>query len=366
MTYDPPLITTLFLSTLGFVVAAPADSSDASEQRVKFRPEHYGHVLVYPDNQIIDGEFCILGNAEPQAELRITKDGGVNNTPIYKFKLNDGKRIELSTAFCSESMASKFPADYIEKLVKIRDTYRLSNLIEYGDTVTYTWYIKFPEVVNPKSSGLISQWHGKPDKTLTLDPQGSLKYQNLDEMIGLLDTMDLTSEVNRGKGIDRATGKENGWKVDPYQRPVAALRFGQGTLNLVVRNDPNRLSSGSPLGKAGRGVPVTDTMNNGTSSTIVWEKKIVDLPVGRWIPLKAQFKWATYSQKEDKVTSEGFVKFCFDDEKEVTWNGPIGKNDIYAPYFQFGVYTGSGNVEVHHTNYQMTINKRNTLVPFNP
>ena len=88
-------------------------------------------------------------------------------------------------------------------------------------------------------------------------------------MVALLDTMELTSEVNRGKGTDRATGKENGWKVDPYQRPVAALRFGQGTLNLVVRNDPNRLSSGSPHGKAGRGCPVTETMDNGTSATIV-------------------------------------------------------------------------------------------------
>ena len=77
-------------------------------------------------------------------------------------------------------------------------------------------------------------------------------------------------------------------------------------------------------------------------------------------------KWATYSQTEDKVTSFGFVEFSFDDEEPVRWDGAIGKNDIYGPYFQFGVYTGSGNVEVHHSGYQMTLNHRNALISFDP
>ena len=111
-------------------------------------------------------------------------------------------------------MASRFPNDYIEKLVTIRDTYRLSALCNYGDTVTYDWYIKFPNPINPESSGLISQWHGKPDKTLTVDPNGTLKYNTLDEFIELMETMDITSEADRGWATDKETGERNGWRVD--------------------------------------------------------------------------------------------------------------------------------------------------------
>ena len=348
------------------VMFAVSSQVIAEEERITFRPVDWGHVVVYPDNQIIDGQFCILGDWEPKGFLFRDSEGGVNGYPAYKFRLDGGRRIEISTAFCSESMAAKFPADYIEKLVKIRDTYRLSNLCEYGDTVTYDWYIKFPQPIDPESSGLISQWHGKPDKTLTRDPQGVMKYNTLDEFIELMETMNIVSEVNGGRATDKTTGEENGWRVDSYQRPVGALRFNNGVLNLVVRNDPHRLSNGSPHCKAGQGVPHTETNEDGVSATIVWERKIEELPVDRWIHLTFKVKWPTYSKTEDKVTSSGFVEFSFDDEKPVRWEGPVGKNDVYAPYFQFGVYTGSGDVEVHHSGYQMTVNKKNDLIPFGP
>jgi hypothetical protein len=181
-----------------------------------------------------------------------------------------------------------------------------------------------------------------------------------------METMNIVCEVNGGWGTDKKTGEKNGWRVDPYQRPVGALRFNNGVLNLVVRNDPHRLSNGSPHCRAGNGFPYTETNEDGVSATIVWERKIEKLPVNQWIHLILKVKWATYSQTDDKVTSSGFVEFSFDDEEPVRWDGPIGKNDIYAPYFQFGVYTGSGDVEVHHSGHQMTINKRNSLIPFAP
>jgi heparin lyase len=323
-------------------------------------------LLVYPDNQIVDGQFCILGNSEPEGVLLRDEEGGVDGYPVYKFRLNSGgRRIELSTAFCTESIASRYPQEYIEQLLAVQDTYRLMSLCDFGDTVLYDWHIKFPNPIPENASGIISQWHGRPDKTLTRSPDGVLKYNSLPEMVALRKSMEISSEVNRGRGMDKLSGEENGWRVDSYQRPIGDLAFGNGYLYLGFRNDPKRLSDDFRNPKPGMGTPYTKHYGDASTST-VWEIKTSEIPINKWIHLRMEVKWATYSKTEDRLTSSGYVKFWFDDELVADWEGPIGKNDVYGPYFQFGVYTGGGNIEVHHSGYRMQILKKNTLIPFNP
>ena len=322
------------------------------------RPKLYGHAAVYPESEIVDGQFSILGNDAPKGVLYRNPKGGVDGTPAYLFRLNGGRRIELSTAYVSDDIAAQYTPEYVTNLLKIEDVYRLSNLGEYGDTFTYEWSVRFPYLPANGQEGIISQWHGRPDKTLTQDPEGNLTYNSVEEMVDIRNQMDISAEIDQGIGYVKGTQQPNGWKVDSYQRPIGELAIYDNYLYLFFRNDPNRLSgtdADSPVPHPGKNPLPYIKEGNKVSSVVVWERKLSDVPVDEWIDLKLEIKYATYSETEDKVLESGYAKFWVNGKLEADYQGAIGKNDQFPPYFQHGVYTGRG-MAVDHSGYRYLVN----------
>lgn len=346
---------------------SPKDQKLSGEE-VTFRPALYGHATVYPDNQIVDEQFSILGNDAPKGVLYRDEAAGVDGTPAYQFRLNAGRRIELSTAYVTESMAKEYDAEFIETLLDIEDLYRLANLGDYGDTITYEWSIRFPNLPQNGHEGIIAQWHGRPDKTLTRDPEGNIKYNTPQEMAELRKTMDISAEVDQGVGYVKGTKEQNGWYVDSYQRPIGELMVSDGYLYLFFRNDPHRLSgtdADSPVPHPGKHQLPYTKLGNGVSATIVWERPVSELKADEWMNLKLEVKYATYADKEDRVLESGHAKFWVNGELEADYQGPIGKNDKFAPYYQFGVYTGKG-MQIDHSNYKFFVNGEAWFGPSGP
>ncbi|VGO22326.1 DUF1961 family protein [Pontiella sulfatireligans] len=283
---------------------------------------------------VIDGKFIVVGNPEPEGKLYRDVINTYKGNPVYRFEASPKvNRVELTT--CYASNLEGFSERELSDLSELANLYLKNDQGHYGDTITYEWNARFPEPLKEDAKGIFAQWHGRPDRTLVITPEGERKILPTAEYIALRKSMKVTDEHI---GIDPKTDKPNGWKFDGSAGgPIAAFKFQDGHMCLLVRNDPNARSDNTVRIKPKPVVRREQAKGNKTGACI-FEKPIAEVPIDKWINFKVQIKYSKYSLDHDVPLESGFVKVWMDGEPVVDWTGDIGKNDEKGPYFKYGIY----------------------------
>jgi len=303
---------------------------------------------------IIDGTFIVVGNPEPEGKLYRDVVNTYKGNPVYHFEASPKvNRVELTT--CYGSNLEGLSENEIVELSTIANLYLNNDQGHYGDTITYEWNARFPEPLKAAAKGIFAQWHGRPDRTLVITPEGERKILQIAEYIALKESMKVT---DTHIGIDPKTGEPNGWKFEGSAGgPIAAFKFQDGYMCLLVRNDPNARSDNTVRIKPKPVVRREQAIGNKTGACL-FEKPIAEVPIGEWINFKVQIKYSKYDLNRDEPLESGFVKVWMDSELVVDWIGDIGKNDEKGPYFKYGIYKpGTDGFKVDCAGFTQIIEK---------
>ncbi len=304
--------------------------------------------------EIFEDKFIVVGTREPRTTLFRNTENTYKGHNVYHFwAQEDANRIELTTCYGSnlEGLSEK----ELEELSGIANIYFRNDQGHFGDTITYDWFARFPGPLKEDTQGIFAQWHGRPDRTLVITPEGELKYLEAAEYIALRNSMKVTEQHI---GVDPETGKPNGWKFEGSAGgPIAAFKFQDGHMCLLVRNDPNPRSDNTIRTKPKPVVRRVHNLGNKTSACI-YELPIKDVPENQWMHFRVQIKYSSYSLDSDTPLAAGFVKVWIDEKLVTDWTGHIGKNDEKGPYFKYGIYKpGKGGFKVDCAGFTQTIEK---------
>ncbi|MCT4672148.1 MAG: polysaccharide lyase [Prolixibacteraceae bacterium] len=303
-------------------------------------------------SDIIDDQFMVIGSGPSKATVsREVKNG----EPIYHFNATGAaNRIEFTTCFGTEENLKGLSNQTIENLKKLKDLYRYSEVGDYGQTVSYRWRAKFPEKMGPDKGGIFAQWHGRPDRCLFRDPQGALHRYSVDKAASIVDTVDFVKDI----GYSKKTGQPNGWSIEQSAGgPVGAFHFREDYMYLIIRTDANRMSNPRFKIKPRPGANYNKILGrDGKYATIVYQKKADQVPINQWIDFRVDISYSTYDLNSDRVLKSGGVKVWVDGQLEADWKGDVGKNDIYGPFFKFGIYKPKPNgFKVDCSSYEQVI-----------
>lgn len=307
------------------------------------------------ESDIIDGRFIVVGNPEPEGRLYRDVVNTYKGEPVYRFEASpEVNRVELTTCYASNT--EDLSEEDVAELSAIANLYFRNDQGHYGDTITYEWNARFPEPLKDDARGIFAQWHGRPDRTLVITPEGERKILPVAEYIALRESMKVTDEHI---GVDPKTGEPNGWKFDGSAGgPIAAFKFQDGHMCLLVRNDPNARSDNTVRIKPKPVVRREQTKGNKTGAC-VFEKPIADVPINQWIHFKVEIKYSKYDLNHDEPLESGHVKVWMDGERVADWTGDIGKNDEKGPYFKYGIYKpGADGFKVDCAGFIQTIERK--------
>ncbi|HNX52810.1 MAG TPA: DUF1961 family protein [Pontiellaceae bacterium] len=307
-------------------------------------------------DQVVDGQFIVIGDREPRGSVYRDVLNTCQGLPVYRFEASaDANRIEFGTCFASPSVV--LSAEEKAELSALGDADAVCDLGHYGDTITYEWNARFPEPLTKESQGIFAQWHGRPDRTLVTTPSGETKKLAPQEFLNLLKTMRFDND--RGNiGIDLKTGQPNGWRCDGSSGgPIGSFHILDGTMCLMVRNDPAAVSDNTVKVKP---KPGRETAQKGNKTgALVFSQPLDKVPINQWMHFKVQIKYSTYRFDSDKALTPGFVKVWIDGNQVADWKGDIGKNDELGPYFKYGIYKpGPGGFKVDCAGFSQIIEEK--------
>ena len=188
-------------------------------------------------HDIIDNTFIVVGARSPKG---IVKRVETKKDTIYHFEATgNANRIEFTTCYGTEENLRGYSEEALNDLRVIKDIYINNDQGQYGQTITYDWYAKFPEEMTANGGGIFAQWHGRPDRTLVRTPEGELMKLEIKEFVKLLETMHFDKNI----GKDNKSNKPNGWLVERSAGgPIAAFQFRPEYMYLIVRSEANRQS----------------------------------------------------------------------------------------------------------------------------
>ncbi|MFL9829326.1 polysaccharide lyase [Flavobacterium sp. ST-87] len=310
--------------------------------------------------QILDNQFIPIGDKEPKGIIIEDMKNKHNGNPVYKFICTgEANRIELSSTFGTKENLKGYSDEEIKDLSKIYEGYINSFHGNYGDIVTYDWYTRFPEAESPTKGGIIAQIHGRPDRTLLINPKGKLVKLSIQEMTKMLDTMYFDKHI--GKNIK--TKKTNGWRVDAAAGgPIAEMSYRPPYLYMLVRSSAERVSDSETRtrpypNKVAVGKVIGE---NGKTGFLAFSEPTSSVPINKWIHFKMEIKYSKYNHNADEVLEKGYIKMWMDDKVLCDIkNVDIGKNDELGPYFKYGIYKPfKDGFTVEHSGFKETIQKQ--------
>ena len=325
-------------------------------ERVEIRYDYGPQREVLQDSQLIDGKWCLVGSGKrSKTTFHISYPDGPDHPPTYHFWADPAaNRIELGECFATESDAAKIGPENLRKLTAIADVYGLANTGDFGDTIAYSWETRFPDPMNADTRGIFAQWHGRPDRSTVMMPDGTVKVFSIDEFLALQETVTF-KDTDRGReGFEGSSVEPNGMILDGAAGgPIGAFKIGEDHLYLIVRDNPDLVSKREqPKPKAWPGNERFE--NKGRTAHLVYKMPIDQVPIDEWIAFKVEIRYSDYDSSGR--ISNGHVKVWLDDRKVADWTGPVGKNDYLGPYFKFGIYKpGPDGFRVDHRNYQRTL-----------
>lgn len=344
-------VVALFLAPAGNVLAQAARNITwrLSEQKSVVTP-----------GQILDKQFIPIGDQEPEGVIIEDRKNTYKGHTVYRFEATAKvNRIELSTAFGSTENLKGYTPQQVKELTSIYDGYINSDHGDYGDKVIYDWYTRFPKALTEKSGGIITQIHGRPDRTLVTGPDGRQMKLTISQMAAMMDTVYFEQQV----GYSKATKKPNGWTTDAAAGgPITEMNIRPPYFYMMVRSSAERLSD--PVTRT-RPVPgrvkageVIGT--NGKTGFLAFSMPSNDIPINEWIHFRMEVRYTKYNPDGDGVLKTGALKLTMNDKvlcdyKDVN----IGKNDRLGPYFKLGIYKpGADGLTVEHSGFTETIVKQ--------
>ncbi|KDN55678.1 polysaccharide lyase [Flavobacterium seoulense] len=310
--------------------------------------------------QILDNQFIPIGDKEPNGIIIEDTKNLYKGNPVYKFICTgEANRIELSSTFGTKENLKGYSDEEINDLSKIFEGYINSFHGNYGDIVTYDWYTRFPEAESPTKGGIIAQIHGRPDRTLLINPKGEMLKVSIKEMTAILDTMYFDKHI--GKNIK--TKKPNGWRVDAAAGgPIAEMSYRPPYLYMLVRSSAERVSDSETRTRPyPNKVPVGKVIGtDGKTGFLAFSEPTSNVPINKWIHFKMEIKYSKYSHTSDEVLEKGYIKMWMDDKVLCDIkNVDIGKNDELGPYFKYGIYKPfKDGFTVEHSGFTETIQKQ--------
>jgi heparin lyase len=320
-------------------------------------------------NQILDNQFIPIGDKEPKASIIEDRTNKYKGNVVYKFTCTgEANRIELSSTYGTKENLKGYSEEEIKTLSDIGEGYINSFHGNYGDIVTYDWYTRFPEAEAKDKGGIIAQIHGRPDRTLLVNPKGEIVKVTIDQMKTVLDTMYFDLHIGKNK----KTKMPNGWRVDAAAGgPIAEMSYRPPYLYLMARNSPERVSDSETRtrpypGKAEvgkeinvKGKEITSQDYDGKTGILAFSEPTSSVPTNKWIHFKMEIKYSKYSKDADKVLEKGYIKVWMDDKVLCDIkNINIGKNDELGPYFKYGIYKPyKAGFTVEHCGFTETIKK---------
>lgn len=345
--------------TAGYSQDNKSDVSEKQEgiRKVNWRLSEQKSIAI--PEQILDKQFIPIGDKEPNASLIEDSKDRYNGHKVYKFTCNgQTNRIELSTAFGSTENLKGYSTKDIEDLIAINEGYINSAHGDYGDVIVYDWFTRFPDAESVSRGGIINQVHGRPDRTLLINPKGEIIKVTVKEMKAMLDTMYFDLHIGKNK----TTKKPNGWRVDAAAGgPITEMSYRPPYLYMMVRSSAERISdSETKTRPTPAKVKVGQVIGQkGKTGFLAFSEPTSKVPLNKWIHFKMEIKYSKYNHNADEVLEKGYVKVWMDDRllcdfKDVN----IGKNDELGPYFKYGIYKPSKDgFTVEHCGFTETIKK---------
>ena len=342
--------------------------------------------------QIIGDEWVGVGIKKPEA-IQLDYSRLFNNKPSYKFHLgaddntlagySEGEtkgRAELSYAYATHADFQKHPKKYFDDAQKMKTVYHHGKgIIPQGASSSFTFSFYLPSSFPKEGKTIFAQWHGMPDRTLTLSPDGVVKKLTNDEFLALYDKMvfkkdqgyDIISKkVENGKTVVKADKKPNGWFVEQGGYPPLAFGFSDGYFYIKSNSDRKYLTDKSDRTNASttKGKVMQPERSDFKESTINYRMPFEDFPKDCWITFNIDIDWTTYGGEKETIVKPGRLdvtmaylnkgkkvnEHIVNNEKLL-----IGRNDEDGYYFKFGIYRVGGStvpVEYNLTNFSQKIN----------
>lgn len=311
-------------------------------------------------DQILDNQFIPIGDNEPKATIIEDSKNRYKGNVVYKFICNgQTNRIELSSTFGTKENLKGYSEKEIKILSEISEGYINSFHGNYGDVVLYDWYTKFPEATDKDKGGIIAQIHGRPDRTLLVNPKGKIVKVSIQEMKVMLDTMYFDLHIGKNK----KTKLPNGWRVDAAAGgPIAEMSYRPPYLYLMARGSAERVSNSETRTRPypGKVEVGKEIGKDGKTGFLAFSEPVSEVPIDKWIHFKMEIKYSKYSPTSDEILEKGYIKVWMDDRVLCDIkNVNIGKNDEIGPYFKYGIYKPfKAGFTVEHCGFTETIKKK--------
>eukprot|EP00406_Dinophysis_acuminata_P073418 CAMPEP_0179246864 /NCGR_PEP_ID=MMETSP0797-20121207/19313_1 /TAXON_ID=47934 /ORGANISM="Dinophysis acuminata, Strain DAEP01" /LENGTH=404 /DNA_ID=CAMNT_0020954465 /DNA_START=1 /DNA_END=1212 /DNA_ORIENTATION=- len=325
--------------------AACVDAVAANSTAIERREDVQQTIINASD--ILDCNMVAVGAKGPGYTIVRDAANTYNGTPSYRFHVDDdgANRVELSAAFVTQEDidAANLTQAEIAEHVAAKSLYHFGGgFATPGQAWTYEYGVFLPSSLNSTSKGIISQWHGVPDRTTVMDPDGAItKYSLHDFNSQILTEM----YFNKTTGYDINATTPNGYMVDQGGYPPLALKVG---MYLVARADHRRITDKTdrvnispPRQRRKRSKGRTKEVSS------PYQVQLSALPSDTWIPLKFVIVWSRWKGDGSGIESDGSIKMYVNGTQVVDWSGPLGSNDEHGPYFKYGIYKpGATGIDV--------------------
>ncbi len=319
--------------------------------RKKIAYSFHAQADIVPESQILDCSMIPIG-ATNISGYGIWRDPDklYKGMPSYHFKMKDDKerRVDLQALYVTQS-------DIVEAGLtqqEIQDHQSVLSLYHFGkgeakkgERWVYEYGLYLPSSIDSNSSGIITQWHGMPDRTTMKKPDGTVvKYALNDFKTQIMSTM----YFKRAIAYNKSSDKENGYIRDYGGNPPVALKVGDGYLYLVCRVDYSRVTIPGERIHMRPPLASSKTSPEGNKKIFgVWEKRLSQLPKNQWMDMKFEIYWSKWKNDGSGIIDDGNIKFYVDGKLLADWSGPLGNNDEHGSYFKYGIYVpGSDGIEV--------------------
>ena len=321
-------------------------------------------------SQVIDNNWAAVGVKRDYA-LQYDFENMFDDKPSYRFELKEGDntlegysdgskgRVEMSYSYATSNDFLRQPhINYAHKQITKTVYHHGKGSCKQGSKMKYTFSVLLPEDIDREVHTIFAQWHGMPSRTLVYDPNdGKVKQLTDEEFIALTEIMDFKKDV----GVDKVTGKENGWLVEQGGYPPMAFGINSGYFYIQANSDKTWMTDKSErcnINPATANIGDVNSTKN-KSSALAYKLPINDFPLGTWVTFEVNVDWSVYEKWNDNILKPGKLDiYMKHDDNGSTINNHIvnnqtyniGRNDDEGYYFKFGIYRTSGSeVPLHYS-----------------
>ncbi|WP_330926137.1 heparin lyase I family protein [Candidatus Sororendozoicomonas aggregata] len=310
---------------------------------------------IIPSQSVIENTLVPVGAFNSFSHIYKDITNTYKGHPSFLFQLKDdknGERVELCSSFVTDKVAEKIPPQQLKDIIAARALgQHSSGHVTTGDTWVYEYGLWIPSSVGENSKGIISQWHGTPDRTTVVTPDKKTERLSLRSFVhDLLAKMYFEKSI----GYDKKTRKPNGYFVDQDGYPPLSLQINNGWFYVLARDDMSRVTDKTDrinLRPPEKG-PVSSPGKT-KHVCIPYMVKLKDIPKDKWIDMKWEIVWSDWAKDGSKILDQGSIKLFMDGKPVFSWKGYLGNNNEFGTYFKYGIYKpGASGISIRLAGFR--------------